>query len=513
MRAYLSLLSNPRKSLSEEIDETRSLLGEPLTVAANALRASGVIASDVHVFVTIDQFETLLRQSQDDRDDQKHRRFVNLVFDLLASRNPAVSYRVGTRPNAVMKLSDAARDYAEVDLDEILQRTESGRKKFWPFQRVAHDAFRRRIAAIETPYRDTIVSSANAIRDVFGASPSNHDRGNDCASRKPERVVKLEDTWDEAVCEVLESMALEDPVSAKLAEAWIRQRTARGEDLSAGNWATAEHRPWETHQKRWWKKERLPQASLQVASSNAQRLVYYGEEDILSLSGENILAFICICRSIWECDARFRTEHSGDNDTTQFPFEPKQQAQGIWEASEFWHRKIPQSADGDTLQRLVDVIGQRLNQQLISDRAMSYPGANGFSLAVDDLCGDPEIKRLLDDATAECLLLQRAHTPKTKSRGRSIKWYPHPILAPFYGLTVPRTKEPLYVSVATLRQWLVTGSVLAADESASNKHESEAKSSKLNPKDDQGTESAPRPSEHSTSDRQKTFRFSEDHDD
>ena len=113
------------------------------------------------------------------------------------------------------------------------------------------------------------------------------------------------------------------------------------------------------------------------------------------------------------------------------------------------------------LQRFVDVIGQRLHGQLIDDRAMSYPGANGISLAIDDLKNAPEVERLLNDATAECFLLRRKHTPKTKSRGRSAKWYPHPILASFYGLTVPHTKEPLYLKAETLRRWLEVGGVLA----------------------------------------------------
>jgi hypothetical protein len=92
---------------------------------------------------------------------------------------------------------------------------------------------------------------------------------------------------------------------------------------------------------------------------------------------------------------------------------------------------------------------------------MSYPGANGISLANNELNDAPEVRRLLDDATYECFLLRREHTPKTKSRGISAKWYPHPILAVFYGLTVPRTKEPLLLKVETFRRWLVENGVLA----------------------------------------------------
>ena len=71
------------------------------------------------------------------------------------------------------------------------------------------------------------------------------------------------------------------------------------------------------------------------------------------------------------------------------------------------------------------------------------------------------MKRLLHDATAEGFLLQRDHTPKTLSRGKSIKWYPHPVLAPYYELTVPHTTEPLYRTVAQFREWLERANVLS----------------------------------------------------
>jgi len=94
---------------------------------------------------------------------------------------------------------------------------------------------------------------------------------------------------------------------------------------------------------------------------------------------------------------------------------------------------------------------------------MSYPGANGISLARSDYESDLEVKRLLDAATAECFLLQRDHTPKNTSRGKSLKWYPHPILAPYYELTVQHTKEPLYLTVKKLRSWLEPHIVLQCD--------------------------------------------------
>ncbi len=455
LRAYLGLVSNPRKPLASEIDETRSILGEPLSVATRALRSVGVIKPDVSVIVTIDQFEKMVRRAQDDGDEQKHTRFIDLIYEMIASRNPEVSYRIGTRPNAVQKLSDAARDYSVVNLDAILQRTESGSKTRWSFQQFAEDAFRRRIVASEHPFQDEISNSVDPITQVFGDSPSHTERATFCASKNPGRVLRFEEDWSDEIRSVLEDLAKNDAVAAKLGEAWVRQQLSREKQVDVSCWTEVESRPWESKAKQWWKKERLPQAVLQVAMQNAQRLPYFGESDIVSLAGENILVFILICKEIWECDARHKAAAKESTvEERLVPFTRFRQAEGIRDASRDWRGKIAELADGDSLQRFMDVLGQKLHAQLIDDRAMSYPGANGISLAVDDLKTAPEIERLLIDATAECFLLQREHTPKSKSRGISVKWYPHPILAPFYGLTVPRTKEPLYLNVATLRRWL-----------------------------------------------------------
>lgn len=463
LRAYLNLISNPKKLLPSEIDETRSILGEPLFTASRALRSSGVIAPDVNVIVTIDQFETLVRKSEGGGDNQKHQRFVKLIYELFLSRNPEVSYRIGTRPNAVQAWSDDARDFSEVDLDSILQRTEHGRRTQGPFLQFAEDAFRRRISASDHPFRDEITAARRSIRYVFGSSPSHAERAVMLASKKADRVVRVEESWPVDIRMAVENLAKSDAVAGRLGEAWVRQQLARKAPLDITKWSQVECRPWESKAKQWWKKERLPLAALQVATSNSQRLTYFGEADMLSLAGENILVFIGICKEIWECDARHRAASKIAVSHEAFaPFDRLRQSEGIRDASRLWHEKIAQCPDGDTLQRFVDVIGKRLHGQLIDDRAMSYPGANGISLAMDDLINAPEVERLLDDATAECFLLRRRHTPKSKSRGISAKWYPHPILAPFYGLTVPHTKEPLYLKVETLRRWLEVGGVLAS---------------------------------------------------
>lgn len=469
--SYLQLVSNPRCVLPPEIDKTRRPLGTPITAATQALKAVGVLAADTTVIVTIDQFEQLVRREPLDGDDEKNRRFIHEVEDLFSLRVPDVSYRVGTRPNATLKRCDERRDYVLLDLDQVLQRKEHSARPL--INEFAEDAFRRRIAMSDIPHKDEIVASASPLRMVFGKSPFVAQRGRLCAPKNCSTVVRLSKKKDRLLAQLdkevlaeaklwLQRRARQDVIAASLGEAWLRQQWAKGETPNVSNWDAPNLPPWELPSKRWWKKERLPLAALQIAASNAQRLVYFGQSDIVQLSGDNIVAFICICREIWECDARYRVGKIATESGRDFEkFDEKRQAEGIRDASRIWHDKMKQRANGETIQRLVDELGKRLHKQLIEDRQMSYPGANGISFSKSDLVSDREIERLLTDATAECFLLQRDHTPKNLGRGKSIKWYLHPILAPYYEITVQHTKEPLYLNVKKLRAWLRACEVLS----------------------------------------------------
>lgn len=502
--AYKRLITNPRNKLPAEIEATRSLLGEPLSAAVSALRSAGVIQDDTNFIVTLDQFETMDRKAPYPDDDERVRGFVRVVDELIGGRERAVSYRIGTRPNTQLSISDASRDYVIVDLDRILQRRESGpRGRNDLFYRFAEDAFRRRIACSQIPHADEIATASMPLRYTFGRSPKVAERGVLGAPKRRERALKLEKSWPADVVQFLTTLAQDDVISARLGEAWVRQQFAHNEKhpneirkVEPSEWESAGEPPWESKPKAWWKKERLPLAALQVAAKNAQRLLYFGDADIVLLSGESILAFVSICREIWECDARYRAMDTEWDDGSEFhAFLKNRQAEGIRDASRSWRDNISSSPDGNTLQQLLDELGKRLHAQLIRDRKMSYPGANGISLARSDYENDLEVKRLLDAATAECFLLQRDHTPKTPSRGKSIKWYPHPILAPYYELTVQHTKEPLYLTVKKLRSWLEPHVILPRDPKTKE------------PAREQGT--AKEPAKPRADSRQKTLPFDE----
>ncbi len=447
LRVYLDFINFRIDSIPDEVWKTITGIGEPVCVVSKLLKSAGVLTRKTEVFVTIDQCEELLRLDQRDSRERNYGRFLEVLDKLISTREKSVSYRLGTRPNAIWKgKSEEVRDYLKVDLDSLFRKKEHGRSVFPLF---AEDVFRRRLVA-----SGKSIEQDDALLAFFGPRPTSKKRAKQCApAKRPDRVLRLEKTWPEQIRSLLSQLAGDDVLSAKLGEAWFRQNAATCDDLVALCELAAEI-PWERNDRKWWKKERTGQAVLQIAAANAQRIPYYGKQDILALAGHNILVFSLICQKIWECWLQTTDMKSGAETEIPLPFSKLRQDEGIRVASNIWHSKLSTAPAGDTLRRFIDELGQRLRQQLRGDKQMSYPGANGISLSKADLETDPEIRALLDDATAEGFLQVSRHTPKTSLRGLSLKWYPHPILAPFYELTVAHTKEPLYVSSAELRTWL-----------------------------------------------------------
>ncbi len=184
LRAYLNLVNSlgRDKRLPSEIEQTLTHAGEPLSAAIRRIRDSKVIESDVNVFVTIDQFETLLRKRQDDDDERKHRRFFDVLDELIASRDRTVSYRLGSRPNAILEKSEPLRDYHDINLNVILQRPEHSRRPL--FRRFAEDVFRRRLVVSDFA---EIADVKKPMRHVFGRSPTYAERAKLCARRRIRR--------------------------------------------------------------------------------------------------------------------------------------------------------------------------------------------------------------------------------------------------------------------------------------------------------------------------------------
>lgn len=474
LRCYLDFINFKIDEIPQNIWSTITGIGEPVSITMETLKESGVLSSTTEIFVTVDQCEELMRLEQDDSEEAEFGRFRSVLDKLISSREKGVSYRLGTRPNAIWKgKSEEVRDYLRVDLDKIFRETEHQRKSVFPS--FANDVFCRRLALND----EAVENEADALKEFFGTSLTAGKRAKKCAPEEnPGRTLRLEKGWPTDITTMLDELAASDVLSAKLGAALYRQtvyRIERGQSVPEKERRRSERElkefeegghPWQNDDRKWWKKERTGQAVLQIASANSQRVPYFGKKDILLLSGKNILVFALICQKIWEKWIQ-QTNASSSETTVPRPFDHWRQDEGIRLASETWHRKIPTAPNGDTVLRLLDELASRLYRQLLNDKRMSEPGANGISLRDIELEQEPEIHKLLDLATAEGFLQVTRHTPKLTSRGPSKKWYTHPILAPYYNLTVAHTKEPLYPNLSKLRDWLERANVLEPNQKKS----------------------------------------------
>ncbi len=449
IQTYLLFLNGKLRSLPTEIRGHQSQsIGQPLAIAVRRLREIGCLAEATRVLVTMDQFEQLL-----DFEAQLSARHFDLlrqaVDEAIHLREPTICYRIGTRPHAWRHpRSESLRDYFPLDLDELLRRREHTRARLFPM--LADDVLRRRLRCFG--YSE-YAERSDPLIEVFGRSPSPRVRAKRLAQKANwSRLVRIPKTFPSDVSALLRRLSATDPLSAQLGVAWVNQHIAQKASgrKPSGPLPTSEMLPWEQPNKRWWKKERLGLAVLQMATGFGQRVPMFGKADVLNLSGSNILIFGSICQHIWASWIRAIDTHNG-----RFPVAPDLQDEAIRDASREWHHKIAEEPwIGDSLTQFVNVMGNYLHVKLKDDEAMSYPGGNGISLTEKDLQEFPEVEQILLDGTDRGFLLERHHTPKSRMRGPSWKWYLHPVLSPYFEITVGHTKEPRYVRGVLVREWM-----------------------------------------------------------
>ncbi len=445
---YLAFLNFNSQFLDPAIAGSKTSVGSPVSRTAEHLRKTGVIEEDVELFVRIDQYEELTRLEGLYKNlGPLYRQVVNKAVGL---RDPHVSYRIGTRRYAwnadglqffgTTGQLEEDRNYKTIDLDEILRRKENA--KTWVFPDFAEDVFRKRLSfsGYNCEGRDAL------LRDVLGKGMSPEDKARGYAGKSPVRAVKIDDAWPPAWKEFLANLALTDPLSARLAEAWARQRS-KGSITAT---VPVPPYPWS---RSYWRKERLDQALMQIASRCGQRMIWSGRDEVLQLSGGNILVFVSLCQHIWGAWLRTVRDRLSD-DAAISVIEESVQSVGIHEASTHWYQKITEDARGDTRQRFVRYVGALLEKQMFDDLPLSYPGNNGFSLSVDDIERDAVVTQLLNDSVAHGDLFDAPHTTKEKNRKPRRKWYLNPVLSPHFRLPHVRTKEPMYITLDEIRVWM-----------------------------------------------------------
>lgn len=452
---------NYNAELPTDIVRSKTTPGDPIGVVAETMKQFGVIDKDVPVFVVVDQFEDLMGlEVASETGSGKSIREV--VMKMLSERGQQVSYRIGARPYSLYpdfasfrtgSAAEEMRNFNIIDIGEILGAKEA-RPRSGLFKEFCEDVFQRRLK-YEGP------RSKSLLTTVFGKNETPEQKARRYVKSNPTNVIRSQDRLDEGYRDVLASVAKRNPLSARLGVAWVLQQVARNQgEISLSE---IESEPWNQHHRRWWKKERTQQALLQIAAGQPERMKWYGPRDIVSLSGGNILVFLSICQFIW-AEYRRSDPKINLNKTPPEGISENIQDTGIHEASSYWFRKIKADPNGgDDRHRFVGVLGTELRSRLRNDRRMSYPGETGFSLSERELGANKDVSAFLNRCVAYGVLESFRHTPKSKHRGQSTKWYLSPILTPYFQIPTPRTKEPWYLRIPRLRSWLRTADVQSVE--------------------------------------------------
>ena len=149
---YRTALETTRIGLIDDwLQETVSDVGEPVSIAADLLRATGVIGPKTKVFLRFDEYDQLSHVRQLPTD--AGRVMQSVVNKAINKRDKRALYRVGTRPYSwrsgelpvfgTDEMLQEDRDYLVFDFDKTLGSTEH--RDGHVFRNLARDVFRRRL--------------------------------------------------------------------------------------------------------------------------------------------------------------------------------------------------------------------------------------------------------------------------------------------------------------------------------------------------------------------------------
>ncbi len=442
-----------------EITSTKTVIGDPILKAAQAMRDAGVLEEDVKVFIRIDQYEQLTTLNVLDKAFGTGCQ--QLIHKALAARDGRVSYRIGTRkhgwptPPRIFKTDDVLelkRDFDVVDMEEIFRRRENSRT--WIFPKFARDIFERRLKRSEYCRGGVAIDLTTAM----GPNLKPSDRAKEYFSNEAgirAVVVKaiddlpanVTDEWKEYISHT----GQHDVLQAWLCCAWLRQKIGSDKNKIGAipTIPVTGTVPW--IKQPYWQKERNHQALMQIASANRQALLWSGEDDLLTLCGSHLLIFLFLLQHIW--DAWLRDNRGVADTEFTFPIDGNVQSQGVMEASIEWRSKQIEGPNARQRKKFVDMLGEHFYSTMINDKSMSYPGKNGISIADIELENENEIRMFMREAASFGDLFETSHTSKKKGEKRT-KYYLAPILSPYFRIPAIHTKEPEYVKVAQVKNWL-----------------------------------------------------------
>lgn len=457
IQQYRKFMQLNLAELPKDVTETKTAIGRPLTEAVRLLKQYEVIPKQYNVFIRIDQFEEL--SWLDNRYKALGADFKAVVRKLFVIRDPNVSYKLGTRPYSwhtdtkevygTSAPMEEGRNYLLLSMSSFLRRGESENRLLFPA--FCNDIFTRRVRSFGNNRYEGEVWDEISLKTVFGRRLPPKERAKRYVPRNPEKAVVLDKEWSETWKRFITNLAKEDPLSARFGEAWVRQE---GKEALAFSHHMPKVLPWEDANQIYWRKDGTEAALIQIAARNQQNLIWSGDEEIVALSGENILAFILMCQCIW--DAWLLEDARVVDRKLNKPIDPLVQTFGILTASNSWFRRLTEGMGGHERQTFVEVLGTELYKALTTDRALSYPGWNGFSMTLEDLREVPLVSAFLGSACDNGVLFTEEHTTRDSSKKKRAKFYLHQLLAPYFKLPVRRTKEPLYVRTDTVLAWMVS---------------------------------------------------------
>ncbi|WP_224995952.1 hypothetical protein [Cesiribacter sp. SM1] len=441
LQEYRSYLNYNKDFLDSSIINSKTSIGIPIIVLAKHLRECGILANDVKLYVRLDQYEDLVWLN--DRIPNLGTNFQSIIYKLLAIRDVTVSYKIGTRPFAwkyskqevagTSAVLEQYRNYTVVSLEHVLKRKENSRSYIFP--KLAEDIFKRRL---KNKMPDFKLPKTNCLEYFFGKGMDARERALKLVKKDRDKVVKFDSSWPASWKKFLLSLSKTDPFSAKLAEAWAKQK---GKEQIVDSTPTERPYPWES--KKYWVKERTAQALIQIASRNRQQIIWEGVDDILNLSSGSLLGFLSICQQVWEA-AQQDIQYNKYHEKVFYPFPAPIQTIAILEASLRWVEDIIKQPGGHKRKKFVIYLGTYFYNRLTSDDKMSYPGSNGFSLPISVITENAEIEDFLLDACDYGDILTFRHTPKNKGAKSRQKFYLNPIFSPYFKIPAIRTKEPIY---------------------------------------------------------------------
>lgn len=444
---WRSFLNANIDNIPEDILKSKSTLGDPLHQMGNLLNSVSTERERLPLFVVIDQYDELTALNP-----EYGKSLQRMVNTLIKARDPVVFCKIGVRTYNWGKILsiwgaesriEVQRDYVMINLADVLMRNEDG--KGWLFPHFAKDVAFKRVRHL---YKE--VRKKNIVKEMFGNwfpdSESEHYFG----KSKQRRLEVLRGVSKPIGKKILSLCGKHSStLELRLATAWALQKLQRNlaeRDILK----ELKYCPWK---KLSWRKERVEVALLQIASLANQKRFYYGWDTVLYLSGANISAFLLLCSEIWDMATKMDI-----NPLEQCPLPYNVQKEGIFDASKKWlNRDRNEYMGGRKRYEVLSRLGTGIHDRLISDLAISNPGHSGFSLKESELYDSEkgkEVTEFLENAVNQAIFEERPHTSKLREAVTRRKWYLHPLLSPVFAIPHKRVKEPLYVKIDDVYNWI-----------------------------------------------------------